>query len=104
MLAGCGSKGISEEDLAEYVGGIKVVDLLDENSYEQNGDKMVEALENMQYGLGRIILLYLLCPDIVIKFSKDNEIKERIINETNKKFDEVLKIIQRRIGKFNGKK
>ena len=39
----------------------------------------------------------------IIKFSKDNEIKERIINETNKKFDEVLKIIQRRIGKFNGK-
>lgn len=34
----------------------------------------------------------------IIKFSKDNEIKERIINETNKKFDEVLKIIQRRIG------
>lgn len=45
ILAGCGSKGISEEDLAEYVGGIKVVDLLDENSYEQNGDKMVKALE-----------------------------------------------------------
>ena len=39
----------------------------------------------------------------IIKFSKDNEIKERIINETNKKFNEVLKIIQRRIGKFNGK-
>lgn len=32
----------------------------------------------------------------IIKFSKDNEIKERIINETNKKFDEVLKIITKK--------
>lgn len=39
----------------------------------------------------------------IIKFSKDNDIKETIINETNKKFDDVLKIIQKRIGKFNGK-
>lgn len=39
-------------------------------------DEAVEALKNMQYGLGRIILLYLLCPDVVIKFSKDNYGKE----------------------------
>lgn len=35
-------------------------------------DEAVEVLKNMQYGLGRIILLYLICPDVVIKFSKDN--------------------------------
>lgn len=39
-------------------------------------DEVAEALKNMQYGLGRIILLYLLCPDAVIKFSKDNYGKE----------------------------
>ena len=39
-------------------------------------DEAVEALKNMQYGLEWIILLYLLCPDVVIKFSKDNYGKE----------------------------
>ncbi|CEH34386.1 hypothetical protein [Romboutsia lituseburensis] len=38
----------------------------------------------------------------IIKFSKDDEFKEIIINETNKEFDKVLKIIGKRIGKFIG--
>ena len=38
----------------------------------------------------------------IIKFSKDDEFEKIIINETNKKFDEVLKIINKKIGKFIG--
>lgn len=47
MLSACGSKGMSEKEIAEYIGGIKVVDLLDEKTYEQDGKKMVKALETM---------------------------------------------------------
>ena len=38
----------------------------------------------------------------IIKFSKYDEFRGIIINETNKEFDEVLKIIIKRIGKFVG--
>lgn len=47
LLVGCGSKEISESEWDEYVNGIKIVNLLDASSYEQDGDNMVNALEKV---------------------------------------------------------
>ena len=46
MVVGCGSNELSEKEKAEYTTGMKFVDLLDANTYEKNGSKMVKALEN----------------------------------------------------------
>ncbi len=47
FLVGCGKKGMSKSELDEYTNGIKIVDLLDESSYAQDGDNMVKALEKV---------------------------------------------------------
>ena len=47
MAVGCGNKDITEDVQAEYVGGIVVVDLLNEDTYEENGKKMVKAVEEV---------------------------------------------------------
>lgn len=46
-LCGCNNMGRSNVDFSEYRGGIKLDNLLDENTYKKNGAKMVRALENM---------------------------------------------------------
>lgn len=49
LLAGCGNsantKEMGEDEKSKYVNGIQVVDLLDENTYQQNGSKMVKSVE-----------------------------------------------------------
>lgn len=46
FFTGCGGpKELSEDEVAEYQGNIKVMDLLDEDSYQQDGKEMVKALE-----------------------------------------------------------
>lgn len=46
MVVGCGSNALSEKEQSEYTTGMKFVDLMDVNTYEKNGSKMVKALEN----------------------------------------------------------
>lgn len=47
LMTGCGNSVSSEMIQEEYENGFKVVNLLDETSYEKNGKKMVQALEKL---------------------------------------------------------
>lgn len=45
MLMACGKNGITSKDLEGYEKGIKIVDLLEADSYSKHGKNMVEALQ-----------------------------------------------------------
>lgn len=63
---------------------------------------IIEFINNFNYGVDKCNINNILKYFNIIKFSKVEEFREIIINETDKKFDDVLKLINKRIGKFIG--
>lgn len=46
LLTACGTDSLNQEMENEYIGGLKIVNLFEESTYEKNGDKMVKAVEH----------------------------------------------------------